>query len=81
MISRFTICHVLDKSGVNSLYSLYVSTTNLISKDFPVYWRSLMCGQSRVEALFARMRLRLNFISDDICLRTVMCGQKLENAL
>lgn len=39
-----------------------------------------MCGQSRVEALFARMRLRLNFISDDIRLRTVMCGQKLENA-
>ena len=33
-----------------------------------------------MEAQFARMRLRLNFMSYDICLRTVMCGQKLKNA-
>lgn len=34
-----------------------------------------------MEAQFARMRLRLNFMSDDICFRTVMCGQTLKNAL
>ena len=78
MISRFTICHVLDKSGVNSLYSSYVST-NLISEDFPVY--DLSCVEkSRVEAQFARMCLRLNFIYDDICLRTVVWA-KVKNAL
>ena len=40
-----------------------------------------MCGQSRVEAQFAPMRLRLNFISDDICLRTVAWTKAKKRAL
>ena len=40
-----------------------------------------MCGQSRVEAQFARMRLRLNFMSDDICLRTVVWTKAKKRAL
>ena len=40
-----------------------------------------MCGQSRVEAQFAPMRLRLNFISDDICLRTVVWTKAKKRAL
>ena len=40
-----------------------------------------MCGQSRVEAKFAPMRLRLNFISDDICLRTVAWTKAKKRAL
>ena len=43
--------------------------------------RSLLCGQSRVEAQFARMRLRLNFISDDICLRTVVWTEAKKRTL
>ena len=40
-----------------------------------------MCGQSRAEAQFARMRLQLNFISDDICLRTDVCTKAKKRAL
>ena len=60
-------------------FSSHVST-NLISEDFPVY--DLSCVEkSRVEAQFARMRLRLNFISDDICLRTVVWTKAKKRAL
>ena len=64
--------------AVLTRFSSYVST-NLISEDFPVY--DLSCVEkSRVEAQFARMRLRLNFIYDDICSRTVGWA-KAKNAL
>ena len=60
-------------------FSSYVST-NLISEDFPVY--DLSCVEkSRVEAQFDRMRLRLNLIYDDICLRTVVCTKAKKRAL
>ena len=52
-------------------FSSYVST-NLISEDFPVYDLSCVDKLCRAEAQFARMRLRLNFISDDIRFRTVV---------
>ena len=60
-------------------FSSYVST-NLISEDFPVYDLSFV-EKSRVEAQFARMRLRLNFIYDDICSRTVVWTKAKKRAL
>ena len=74
-VLRFVMCWT--KAGLTR-FSSYVST-NLISEDFPVYDLSFV-EKSRVEAQFARMRLRLNFIYDDICLRTVVWA-KAKNAL
>ena len=74
-VLRFVACWT---KAVLTRFSSYVST-NLISEDFPVYDLSFV-EKSRVEAQFARMRLRLNFIYDDICLRTVVWA-KAKNAL
>ena len=74
-VLRFVTCWT---KAVLTRFSSYVST-NLISEDFPVYDLSFV-EKSRVEAQFARMRLRLNFIYDDICSRTVGWA-KAKNAL
>ena len=75
-VLRFVTCWT---KAVLTRFSSYVST-NLISEDFPVY--DLSCVEkSRVEAQFARMRLRLNFIYDDICLRTVVCTKPKKRVL
>ena len=74
-VLRFVTCWT---KAVLTRFSSYVST-NLISEDFPVYDLSFV-EKSRVEAQFARIRLRLNFIYDDICLRTIVWA-KAKNAL
>ena len=75
-VLRFFTCWT---KAVLTRFSSYVST-NLISDDFPVY--DLSCVEkSRVGAQFARTRLRLNFIYDDICLRTVVCTKPKKRVL